>query len=44
MDAKNIISKRIPEADIEINILGPVFVAQGGPRAVSIQAIKKLNI
>lgn len=44
MDAKNIIYKRIPEADIEINILGPVFVAQGGPRAVSIQAIKKLNI
>ncbi|HCW54602.1 MAG TPA: DegV family protein [Clostridium sp.] len=38
---KKIISERIPNAYIEINILGPVFTTQGGPECVTIQTIKK---
>lgn len=39
--AKNIILENIENADIEINLLGPVFTSQGGPGCVSIQYIKK---
>ena len=38
---KKTISERIPNAYIEINILGPVFTTQGGPGCVTIQTIKK---
>lgn len=40
-EAKNIISKNIDNADIEILLLGPVFTTQGGPGCLSIQYIKK---
>ncbi|MDO5516501.1 MAG: DegV family protein [Clostridium sp.] len=39
--AKKIISEKIEDADIEINILGPVFTTQGGPGCIAIQTIKK---
>ena len=39
--AKNIIVDNISDADIEINILGPVFTTQGGPGCLAIQYIKK---
>lgn len=40
-EAKNIISKNIENADMEILLLGPVFTTQGGPGCLSIQYIKK---
>lgn len=43
-EAKNIIMKKIENANIEINMLGPVFTAQGGPGCVAIQSIKKSSI
>lgn len=42
--AKNIILENIENADIEINLLGPVFTSQGGPGCVSIQYIKKHEV
>ncbi len=39
--AKEIIEKSIDNADIEMNILTPAFITQGGPRCISIQIIKK---
>lgn len=40
-EAKNVISKNIENADMEILLLGPVFTTQGGPGCLSIQYIKK---
>ena len=40
-EAKNIILNNIENADIEINLLSPVFTTQGGPGCVSIQYIRK---
>lgn len=40
-EAKNIIINNIEDADIEINLLGPAFITQGGPGCLSIQYIKK---
>lgn len=41
---KKIISEKIENADIEVNILGPVFTTQGGPGCIAIQTIKKWEI
>lgn len=38
---KKTISEKISNADIEVNILGPVFTTQGGPGCIAIQTIKK---
>lgn len=40
-EAKNIILNNIENADIEINLLSPVFTTQGGPGCISIQYIRK---
>lgn len=44
MTAKEMIMKNIENADIEIQLLTPVFTTQGGPSCVSIQVIKKHEI
>lgn len=41
---KKIISEKIENVDIEVNILGPVFTTQGGPGCIAIQTIKKWEI
>lgn len=41
---KKIISDKIENADIQVNILGPVFTTQGGPGCIAIQTIKKFEI
>lgn len=43
-EAKTIISSFIPNADIKIQVLGPVFTTQGGPGCLSIQWIKKHDL
>lgn len=43
-EAKNVISKNIENADMEILLLGPVFTTQGGPGCLSIQYIKKHEV
>ena len=40
-EIKKIILSAIPDADIEVGLLGPVFTTQGGPGCISIQHIKK---
>lgn len=40
-EVKKIILSAIPDADIEVGLLGPVFTTQGGPGCISIQHIKK---
>ena len=40
-EIKKIILSTIPDADIEVGLLGPVFTTQGGPGCISIQHIKK---
>ena len=40
-ETKNIILNNIENADIEINILSPVFTTQGGPGCIAIQYIRK---
>ena len=40
-EAKNIILNDIENADIDINLLSPVFTTQGGPGCVAIQYIRK---
>lgn len=42
--AENIILENIENADIEINLLGPVFTTQGGPGCISIQYIRKHEV
>ena len=39
--AENIILENIENADIDINLLSPVFTTQGGPGCVAIQYIRK---
>lgn len=41
LEGKEIISKEINDADIEIKELGPAFITQGGPGCIAIQVIKK---
>ena len=43
-EAKSVILSEIPDADIEIKELGPVFITQGGPSCVAIQSIKKHDL
>ena len=40
-EVKKIILSAIPDADIEVGLLGPAFTTQGGPGCISIQYIKK---
>ena len=40
-EIKKIILSAIPDADIEVGLLGPAFTTQGGPGCISIQHIKK---
>ena len=40
-EVKKIILSAIPDADIEVGLLGPAFTTQGGPGCISIQHIKK---
>ena len=40
-EIKKIILSAIPDADIEVGLLGPAFTTQGGPGCISIQYIKK---
>lgn len=40
-EIKKIILSAMPDADIEVGLLGPVFTTQGGPGCISIQHIKK---
>ena len=40
-EVKKIILSSIPDADIEVGLLGPAFTTQGGPGCISIQHIKK---
>ena len=40
-EIKKIILSTIPDADIEVGLLGPAFTTQGGPGCISIQHIKK---
>ena len=40
-EVKKIILSSIPDADIEVGLLGPAFTTQGGPGCISIQYIKK---
>ena len=40
-EAKSIILNNIEDADIDVNLLGPVFTTQGGPGCIAIQYIKK---
>ena len=42
--AENIILENIENADIETNLLGPVFTTQGGPGCISIQYIRKHEV
>ena len=42
-EIKKIILSAIPDADIEVGLLGPAFTTQGGPGCISIQHIKKHN-
>ena len=41
LEARDIISENIKDADIEIKELGPAFITQGGPGCIAIQVIKK---
>lgn len=41
VEANDIISEDIKDADIEIKELGPAFITQGGPGCIAIQVIKK---
>lgn len=43
-EAKSVIFDCIPNADIEIKLLGPAFTTQGGPGCVAIQWIKKHDL
>lgn len=43
-EVKRIILSAIPDADIEVGLLGPAFTTQGGPGCISIQHIKKHDI
>lgn len=40
-EVKKIILSAMPDADIEMGLLGPAFTTQGGPGCISIQHIKK---
>lgn len=40
-EIKKIILSAMPDADIEMGLLGPAFTTQGGPGCISIQHIKK---
>ena len=40
-EVKKIILSAMPDADIEMGLLGPAFTTQGGPGCISIQYIKK---
>ncbi len=40
-NAKKIILDNIPNADVELFELSPVFITQGGPGCLAIQMIKK---
>lgn len=40
-EIKKIILSAMPDADIEVGLLGPAFTTQGGPGCISIQHIKK---
>lgn len=42
--AKDIILKNIPNADVELFELSPVFITQGGPGCLAVQMIKKYSI
>ena len=43
-DAKEIIIKKIENADTELMLLTPAFTTQGGPGCISIQVIKKHDL
>lgn len=42
--AKEIVSKNIPNVEIEIYELSPAFITQGGPGCIAIQMIKKYSV
>ncbi|MEG0951836.1 MAG: DegV family protein [Niameybacter sp.] len=44
LEAKSVILDYIPNANIEIKLLGPAFTTQGGPGCVAIQWIKKHDL